>query len=252
MLKSRRKFKRFDLPLIASFRPTYGATEYSVGLIKNFSCEGLAIEANNFTFIQYENLELNLRFPHSDAFVFLSGNVAWKKQSGDNCLAGVKLKINNEENRHHLLKNVSSLTNIPLNTLTAKDNSYEVTGRTRTDPESRPARRKRKSSQKTRKIGFSKQYCRGGSKCMVTFRLPKEAAPKAQEVAIAGDFNNWNPQNTRMKRISGGDFHITLELHSKRSYRFKYLIDGHHWENDWRADKYVPNDFGSDDSLVIV
>jgi hypothetical protein len=252
MLESRRKFKRFDLPLFASFRPTYGATEYSVGLIKNFSCEGLAIEVNNFTFIQYENLELNLRFPHSDAFVFLSGNVAWKKQSSNNCLAGVKLKINNEENRLHLLKNISSFANIPLNSLTVKDNSYEVISGTRAGTGPQPARKKRRSSRKTRRIGISRQYCGGGSKCMVTFRLPKEAAPDAQEVTIAGDFNDWNPQNTRMKRLSGGDFHITLELLSKRSYRFRYLIDGHQWENDWRADKYVPNDFGSDDSVVIV
>ena len=35
-----------------------------------------------------------------------------------------------------------------------------------------------------------------------------------------------------------------------RAYRFRYLLDGHRWENDWDADAYVPNGFGSDDSVV--
>ena len=35
-----------------------------------------------------------------------------------------------------------------------------------------------------------------------------------------------------------------------RAYRFRYLLDGHRWENDWAADAYKPNDFGADDSVV--
>jgi hypothetical protein len=34
--------------------------------------------------------------------------------------------------------------------------------------------------------------------------------------------------------------------------RFRYLLDGERWENDWTADAYVPNSFGSDDSVVEV
>jgi hypothetical protein len=35
-------------------------------------------------------------------------------------------------------------------------------------------------------------------------------------------------------------------------YKFRYLIDDSRWENDWNADRYIPNSFGSEDSLVIV
>ncbi len=34
--------------------------------------------------------------------------------------------------------------------------------------------------------------------------------------------------------------------------RFRYLLDGERWENDWAADGYVPNPFGSEDSLLEV
>jgi hypothetical protein len=35
-------------------------------------------------------------------------------------------------------------------------------------------------------------------------------------------------------------------------YRFRYYLDGQRWENDWEAEEYRPNDFGSDDSIVKV
>jgi hypothetical protein len=37
-----------------------------------------------------------------------------------------------------------------------------------------------------------------------------------------------------------------------RAYRFRYLLDGVRWENDWHADDYVLNVHGSHDSVVIV
>ncbi len=102
------------------------------------------------------------------------------------------------------------------------------------------------------KSGIKKQYLKSDSSCNVTFRLPKEAAPDAQVITIVGDFNNWNSTETLMKRLKSGDFKITLKLPSDREYRFRYLIDSNRWENDWCADKYVPNFFGCDDSIVII
>ncbi len=100
--------------------------------------------------------------------------------------------------------------------------------------------------------GMKKQYLKSNGACNVTFRLPKEAAPDAQVVAIVGDFNNWNVTENQMKKLKNGDFKSTLTLHPDKEYRFRYFIDSTRWENDWCADKYVPNTFGSDDSLVIV
>jgi hypothetical protein len=41
-------------------------------------------------------------------------------------------------------------------------------------------------------------------------------------------------------------------LETGREYRFKYLIDGKRWENDWHADRYEPNIYGTDDSVVVI
>ncbi len=100
--------------------------------------------------------------------------------------------------------------------------------------------------------GIKKQYLKSDDSCNITFRLPKEAATGAQVVAVAGDFNNWNAAGAEMTKLKNGDFKLTLKLPRNREYRFRYLIDNTRWENDWHADRYVPNSFGSDDSLVIV
>ena len=105
---------------------------------------------------------------------------------------------------------------------------------------------------KTGASNIKKQYLKSNGSCNVTFRLPKEAAPDAQVVTIVGDFNNWNLTESQMKRLKNGAFKLTLKLSCDREYRFRYFIDGTRWENDWCADKYVPNTFGSDDSLVIL
>jgi hypothetical protein len=53
-----------------------------------------------------------------------------------------------------------------------------------------------------------------------------------------------------MKPRKDGRFSITLSLQAGRVYRFKYLLDDERWENDWAADEYVTNDFGTTDSLL--
>ncbi|NOZ68958.1 MAG: glycoside hydrolase [Deferribacteres bacterium] len=110
----------------------------------------------------------------------------------------------------------------------------------------------KKSTKSNGNYGIKKQYLNAGTKCRVTFRLPKQAAPDAKVVTVVGDFNNWNVTEAQMERLKSGDFKLTLELPSNKEYRFRYLIDFNRWENDWCADQYVPNPFGCDDSLVIV
>jgi hypothetical protein len=43
-----------------------------------------------------------------------------------------------------------------------------------------------------------------------------------------------------------------LELDAGRAYRFRYVIDGWKFENDWFADRYEPNPYGGEDSVVDV
>jgi hypothetical protein len=55
-----------------------------------------------------------------------------------------------------------------------------------------------------------------------------------------------------MVRRKDGRLSVTVSLPVDRSYRYRYLIDGTHWENDWDAEMYVHNDYGSEDSLIRV
>jgi len=53
-----------------------------------------------------------------------------------------------------------------------------------------------------------------------------------------------------MHRDAQGGFSVTVDLDAGRAYRFRYLLDGQRWDNDWAADAYQHNDFGGDDSVV--
>jgi len=101
-------------------------------------------------------------------------------------------------------------------------------------------------------MGLKKRYLKTKPVGKVTFQLPREVASTARMVHIVGEFNDWNPQATPMKKMRDGTFSITLDLEKGREYRYRYLIDEATWENDWNADKYEPSPFGVEDSVVVV
>ncbi len=112
---------------------------------------------------------------------------------------------------------------------------------------------KKETSSKEEKVAtLKKQYLKSRPICKVTFMLPKVAAPDAKAITVVGDFNNWDKESSKMKRHKNGNFTATLELEKGKDYRFRYLVDGNRWENDWNADRYMPNPFGGDDSIVSV
>ena len=93
-----------------------------------------------------------------------------------------------------------------------------------------------------------KSYSKTGQFCRVTFELPPEV--DAAKASLCGDFNEWSPLANPMKRRKDGALSTTLSLESGQTYRFKYMLDGMYWENDWSADGYVANGFSSEDSLL--
>jgi len=102
-------------------------------------------------------------------------------------------------------------------------------------------------------VSLKKRYLKSKPVCKVTFELPRKAAPAAERVGLAGDFNGWDPQVTPLTRKKSGDFNVTLELASGREYQFRYVIDGQTWENDWQADRYAPSEIpGVENSVVAV
>ena len=97
---------------------------------------------------------------------------------------------------------------------------------------------------------LKKQYLKSKPVCKVTFTLPESI--KAENAFLVGDFNNWDEKATKMKKaVKTGQFSITLELEKDKEYQFRYLVNGSEWHNDWHADKYVPNPFSGDNSVVV-
>jgi len=85
-------------------------------------------------------------------------------------------------------------------------------------------------------------------KARVTFTIDPHVG--AQAAAVCGEWNGWSADASVMQRDAEGGFSVTVDLDAGRAYRFRYLLDGQRWENDWAADAYVRNDFGGDDSVV--
>ncbi len=85
--------------------------------------------------------------------------------------------------------------------------------------------------------------------CKVTFRIPEQWAQK--DVAVVGDFNDWDFNANKLEPKNGG-WETTVRVKPGTEARFRYFIDNERWENDDQADGYVPNPFGSEDSLLRV
>ncbi len=88
-------------------------------------------------------------------------------------------------------------------------------------------------------LRMRRKRSRDKARCSVTFWLPKDAAPDARRVAVAGSFNDWRVDRHPMKRLKNGDFSLEIELEGGKEHQFRFVIDGVRWENAWNADKYV-------------
>ncbi|MEY2423526.1 MAG: hypothetical protein QOI95_3593 [Acidimicrobiaceae bacterium] len=84
----------------------------------------------------------------------------------------------------------------------------------------------------------------------VTFTFPDWVA--TESVALCGEFNDWSPKANPMTRLEDGTWETVVDLRRAWCYRYRFLLDGDRWENDWSPDAYVPNSFGTRDSLIVI
>jgi 1,4-alpha-glucan branching enzyme len=84
--------------------------------------------------------------------------------------------------------------------------------------------------------------------CRVTFNLP--ANDSSDSIYIVGDFNEWDPKATPMKKGRQG-FSATLDLQSEREYQFRYLVNDAEWRNDDEADGFVSTPYGDGQNCVV-
>lgn len=72
----------------------------------------------------------------------------------------------------------------------------------------------------------------------------------AAEVQLAGDFNDWMPHTTPMRRLENGDFETRLKL-PKGRYRYQLVVDGR-WTYDAANPEVITNQYGEINSIVEV
>ncbi len=103
----------------------------------------------------------------------------------------------------------------------------------------------------------SKKYNKTSKEIKVTFKVTKQAAQEAKEVYLLCENNGWDPIMLTKQR--SGDFKVDVtfkedEPKQEFQYRFRLVMEdgSEKYDNDWEADKYVPNPFEGDNSVVVI
>ena len=94
---------------------------------------------------------------------------------------------------------------------------------------------------------LKKKFFKTKNEAEVTFEF---AAHNLKTVALVADFNEWQPIEMRLNK-KDKVFRTRVRLPKGGSFCFRYLLNNQEWENDYKADQYLPNPFGSEDSVVI-
>lgn len=85
-----------------------------------------------------------------------------------------------------------------------------------------------------------------GDKVKLTFSLRDEGVG----IAVAGDFNEWDPSGAPLKKRSNGTRSYVIELPADGSVRFRYVDDDGNWFDDPEADAIEPNGLGETHSVI--
>ncbi|WP_462158287.1 isoamylase early set domain-containing protein [Pseudoalteromonas sp. GB56] len=93
---------------------------------------------------------------------------------------------------------------------------------------------------------LKKRFFKTKEEAEVTFEY---AHPDAQAVQLVAEFNEWQPVEMQYSK-KDQTFRTKLRLPKDSEFHFRYLINDEQWDNDHKADAYVANGFGSDNSVV--
>ena len=74
--------------------------------------------------------------------------------------------------------------------------------------------------------------------------------PQANAVHIAGEFNDWNPEKTPMKKQPDGTWQAAIHI-KKGVYRYRLVVDGN-WLQDLNNNSTEPNPYGGLNSVLRV
>ena len=94
---------------------------------------------------------------------------------------------------------------------------------------------------------MAKQKVKVSGRRSVTFVC--EDAP-GRQIFVAGSFNGWEPKNPLTDRDGSGKYSCRILL-EPGEYQYKFVVDGE-WRLDAANPNFVPNDFGTLNSLLTV
>ena len=75
-------------------------------------------------------------------------------------------------------------------------------------------------------------------------------APQARSAAVAGSFNDWDPNALPMKRGANGTWIVTAPL-AVGEHQYQFVVDGTRWEPDPSA-AIVEDGFGGRNSVIVI
>jgi 1,4-alpha-glucan branching enzyme len=88
-----------------------------------------------------------------------------------------------------------------------------------------------------------------GKSVRVTFSLPAEVA--GESAVVVGSFNDWKVEEGAMKLdAKTGVWTKGVSAKPGEVLEFRYLLDGAKWQNDEQADRFVTNEYFSENSVV--
>ena len=93
---------------------------------------------------------------------------------------------------------------------------------------------------------IKKRFFKTKDEVEVTFEWPKG---DIKNIALAADFNQWEVTPMKLNKKTK-TYNFKVRLPKDQSYQFRYLINESQWENDPKADGYISNNYGEDNSLL--
>ena len=93
---------------------------------------------------------------------------------------------------------------------------------------------------------LTKKFFKTKDETEVTFEFNRSDVISAELVA---DFNDWQAIEMKFNKKTQS-FKTKVRLPKGGDFHFRYLLNKTEWENDYEADQYLPNEFGSENSVV--
>jgi 1,4-alpha-glucan branching enzyme len=93
---------------------------------------------------------------------------------------------------------------------------------------------------------LTKKFFKTKNEAEVTFEFTRADVTSAVLVA---DFNDWQAIEMKFNKKTNV-FKTKVRLPKDGIFHFRYLLNNTEWENDYKADQYLPNEFGTENSVV--